>query len=536
MKKILFLAVLFFSFSLVFAESIPRIDIIGDISEMKDKSDERSVQINYSSDNLTFSSYASIKLQGASSLQYPKKNYNVKFYKDSNNSTKNKIDFGWGSYYKYVLKANWIDRTHSRNIVNSRIVSDIYKKYGYFTNTPSNGCIDGFPVEVYVNGEFHGLYTLNLHKEYMFDDGKDYLLISTNGDFFFYDENIIESSDWKNFEVEVGEQNQDSLNKLNRLLTFINTSTDEEFKNDIEEYFNLDSLLNYYCFVRFADLSDSLSNNLYLLTYDGKVWYTVFYDMDVSYGVTWQGYPEYEYNISSYIKDINLWRKLESNFSDEISTRWTELRKNILTKNNVMSIFYEFYNNIPTSSLNSDVSKWSDMPYFEIANVGSFLDVRIVTMDKYMKKLNNKSDSSNNAGSSNNSSDFNSSTNSNNSNQSNNSNSSNQTNSSNNSSDSNIGNDKDEDVNNNSDNSNAETNSGDSNSSDKEKEDNYVTSNDKNDDEIKVNDGVIKQDDVVQVLEEKNNKKGYIGCLLISIIVISVVIIIFGTIKRKGKR
>ena len=30
---------------------------------------------------------------------------------------------------KYVLKANWIDRTHSRNILSARITKDIYAKY-----------------------------------------------------------------------------------------------------------------------------------------------------------------------------------------------------------------------------------------------------------------------------------------------------------------------------------------------------------------------------------------------------------------------
>ena len=57
----------------------------------------------------------------------------------------------------------------------------------------------------------------------------------------FYDKaNYI---DW---EIEVGKQNKENLNKLNRLIDFVMYSSDDDFKKNINDYFNLDSLLNYY--------------------------------------------------------------------------------------------------------------------------------------------------------------------------------------------------------------------------------------------------------------------------------------------------
>ena len=47
-------------------------------------------------------------------------------------------------------------------MVNSRPESDFKTN---LLNTPHNGSVDGFPVKVYVNGEFWGLYTWNIPKD-----------------------------------------------------------------------------------------------------------------------------------------------------------------------------------------------------------------------------------------------------------------------------------------------------------------------------------------------------------------------------------
>ena len=87
----------------------------------------------------------------------------------------------------------------------------------------------------------------------------------------------IETNKWENYEVE-------TLMKLNRLIQFASYSSDEEFVKDFEKYFNKDSVLNYYCFMRFAHLIDNISKNMFLVTYDGEIWYLIPYDFDLSWG------------------------------------------------------------------------------------------------------------------------------------------------------------------------------------------------------------------------------------------------------------
>lgn len=390
-KYICFFLILFVIFvTPVFAkQDIAKIYISGDISSMVDKDDVRNVRVSFSSSSINFESYATMKLQGEFSLIYPKKNYTLKLYNDKNCEDKKKVNLKWGNYYKYTLKANWTDETHSKNIVSSDIAGDINAKYGYFKNTPNNGAIDGFPVEIYVNGDFHGLYTLNLHKDYMFDDGTDreYILIGTNGSFFFNPKLIIEDENWSNFEVEVGEQNDETLAKLNRLLTFINTSSDEEFKRDLEKYFNLDSLLNYYCYVRYADLVDSVSNNLFFLTYDGEIWYTVFYDLDESFGESRASKKNYKNPRYSYISSLKLWRKLQVLYPDHIVVRYNELREDIFVEDNIMKKFNDFHDSIPKESFIKDDKVWPDKFHNSIGDINQFLIDRTPIIDDVMKSL-----------------------------------------------------------------------------------------------------------------------------------------------------
>ena len=49
-------------------------------------------------------------------------------------------------------------------------MGEVQEKYSLFESSPNNGAIDGFPVEIYINDEFLGVYTWNIPKDaWMFD-------------------------------------------------------------------------------------------------------------------------------------------------------------------------------------------------------------------------------------------------------------------------------------------------------------------------------------------------------------------------------
>ena len=361
---------------------------------MDSKEDERIITFKYDNGKTNYEGYANLKIQGTSSLVYEKKNYTIKLYEDEALETKLKIDLGWGKQNKYCLKANWIDKTHARNIVGARISSKIQAKYNLFDDTPNHGLIDGFPIEIYINGEFLGLYTLNIPKDaWMFnmdEDNPDHLVLV--GDAWtksvFFQEEATWDGSWG---VEVGETNDENLDKLNRLIKFVKESSDEEFKNNINDYLNLDALLNYYVISEYFYLPDNMGKNMLLVTYDGKIWYPSLYDLDTSFGTDYTGTETYDYDSLVIINnESNLFLKLVKNFGQEIADRYFDLKKEYLNVDYVNKAFKEFTLAIPDATKEAEETRWQNIPGFDLDQINDFLTKRTPVIDQYMESFYQK--------------------------------------------------------------------------------------------------------------------------------------------------
>ena len=305
------------------ATDIPKLYLEGDISGMESKEDEREIAFRYDDGGSVVSGYAKIKVQGTSSLKYEKKNYTLKFYEDAAYDNKLNIDVGWGPQNKYCMKANWIDKTHARNVVTAKLAGQMQEKYGLLTEAPNHGAIDGFPVEIHSNGKFLGLYTFNIPKDAwqfgMDEDNPDHIVICGEvwNEVTFFEK----MPDFESWEVEVGEASDETLSKLNRLYDFVINSTDEEFRNNFHEYLNLDAALNYYVMSDIAYLIDNRAKNMLVATYDGLEWYLSLYDLDTSWGTDFTGEELWPYKDELIeIDQSNLFVRMEQNFSKQPSS------------------------------------------------------------------------------------------------------------------------------------------------------------------------------------------------------------------------
>ncbi len=365
--------------------NLPKMYFVGNIAEMNTKTDERKIQISYTSKDISFEGFAKIKVQGSSSLSYEKKNYTINLYEDENLEEKMKIDVGWGKQNKYCLKANWIDKTHSRNIVTANIVTEVQQKYGLFEQAPANGAIDGFPIEIYSNGEFLGIYTFNIPKdEWMFNMDKNnpnHIVFCSEA---WLPANCFKAEpDFNTWSVEVGQETDETLNKLKELFNFVMNSSDEEFKQNFDEHLNLDATLNYYILADFAYLVDNTGKNLLLATYDGNVWYPSLYDLDTSWGTHWNGKSIYDYKNQPFnFQSSTLWSRLQNLFGEELSARYFELREEILTKEHIMEKFEEFKASIPVESFMMENAKWgTQIPGADISQIEEYLNFIIPEKD-----------------------------------------------------------------------------------------------------------------------------------------------------------
>ena len=370
---------------------IPKLYITGNIKNMQDKLDKRKVGVVYKSSDISFESYAEIKIQGAFSTKFDKKNYNITFYQDSKGKEKRDINIKWGNMSKYTLKADWMEQFHSRNIATAHIASEINKKYNLFTDTINYGYTDGFPIEIYINGKFLGLYILCIQKDYLLemDESNPNNIAIMGGGLKLTSFDKLETEEWKNFDVEFGEPNEETLEKLNRIINFVRYSEDEDFVRDFEKYFNLDSVLNYYCFMQFAQLTDNILRNVYLVTYDGEIWYTLPFDLEFSWGNQYFGGLRLQETDNRYLSNLlrqsYLWKRVRTLFADKLKERYAELRQDILTKENVINKLYSFYSLIPQETLEKEYEKWKNKPGYKITYIEDYLDQRLETVDKELE-------------------------------------------------------------------------------------------------------------------------------------------------------
>ena len=352
------------------------------------------------------------KVQGTSSASYPGKNYTFNFYSDKENTTKFKIDVGWGKQNKYCFKKNWVDSTHTRNLSGARIAYDMVNSRPEsdfktnLLNTPHNGSVDGFPTKVYVNGEFWGLYTWNIPKDaWMFnmnDENPNHMVLcaeyNNNGD--NSQNNTCEfRATWggesdANWSIEVGTYSEALKNSFNNAISHVMNSSDEDFKTNFSNYFDLYSMIDYYCFSYLTAHIDGLGKNMLMATYDGIHWGACLYDMDSIYGADWNGQSFKNINIRcpEEYQETNslLWKRIVKSFPQELYDRYFELRNGALSLGNIITHVEEIYNLIPDRVFNDDYQKWSGIPgqtTNTITRFRNYMRDRAVYCDERFKEL-----------------------------------------------------------------------------------------------------------------------------------------------------
>lgn len=341
---------------------LPQVSVeLESLDNWETKDDVRYGQLSYFDPvtGLNFSGEISICFQGNSSLEYPKKNYTIKFQNEGREVVER-----WGKQKKYCLKADYMDPTHCGNLTSSKLAAQMNEAYGLYEGTPNRGQVDGFPIWLTMNGHDVGLYTWNIPKaEWMLGmekDNPEHLLIGSEGwqtENLMLDENYELGTEWS---IEIGPEDETTDAAFARLVHFVTTTDDETFKKDLEEYLNLDACLNYWCFACIANAIDNTSNNLLLATWNGKIWYPLLYDMDACWGLRPGGKePVYAlvYNRDEY--NNHMLERIRDLFPEELRQRYAELRGTVLTKENIEGAFNAFVERVPVVDYVRDWQMWN---------------------------------------------------------------------------------------------------------------------------------------------------------------------------------
>ncbi|MBQ8859056.1 MAG: CotH kinase family protein [Clostridia bacterium] len=356
---------------------MPIVYIDGSFDGMS-KENKVEVGFDYMSEELTFSCTATMKWQGATSLAYPKKNFSIQLFEEDGSKKKVELADGWGEESKYCMKANWTDFSEARNLVSADLYGDVAAtrdKQDEFAGLVNGGAVDGFPILVYHDGNFLGLYTMNIPKDkWLMGMEKDDTLrqamvipeqwhasVSLR-EFMSYD---FASTSWE-LEFASTEDNPAIgtnwvVDSFNEMMLFLMSNDGESLKAGLDKYINVDRAIDALIFTWVICGKDNYSKNILWTTFDGKVWTPCVYDLDSTWGLWWDASKLNTPGEVTNFKNSSvclLYQRLRYNYQDEILARYQELRATVLSDAAIEERFNAYFESIPDAVYAAERERW----------------------------------------------------------------------------------------------------------------------------------------------------------------------------------
>lgn len=389
---------------------IPVLYLYGDgIPSLQSKADSLSDGISYSFPRFNISgSLKKIKVQGASSATLAKKNYTLQF----DHSVE--IFPEYGKQKKYVIKADMTDFSHVRNtgcaqiwgkVRQTRVKADDAIKLNdtdYLVDNFGNhivgesdpqlsiggtfGTVDGFPIAVYINDRYWGLYSFNVPKDAwmakMSSRSEDEAIVST--DWTALDKTI--RLDGTDMEIEFCGTKDTAwvFSSINALIDVLKASytTKEAFDQEIDKHLDVDSTIDYYVYSAAIGNTDGVLRNYLFQTWNRTKWYIAAYDLDMTFGRTpdlsnWLS-PVYNGDsnrrggttLTNLAEGNRLFHQLWKFHKEDIITRYKELVAGPLSSGAVSTLLTNFAAPIPDALLSQEDKTWPQTRLSGTNNLG----------------------------------------------------------------------------------------------------------------------------------------------------------------------
>ncbi len=360
--------------------------------------------INYETSR-EIESFIGIEIRGGTALHYPKLSYGFELWTNTyNEEIKDVSLLGMRQDDDWILDGMFNDKMRMRN----RISFDIWNsmaKLCYADKEPEALCgIRGKFVELFIDNEYQGLYCLNEKldrkqlqlKEYdntvrgVLYKGKEW---ETGATTFISYADTNTGIFWDGWEQEYPKPEEQILwAPLYDLVKFIVDSDDDEFKNNINKFFDIDNAVDYYIFLNLIKGIDNRGKNTFLAKYDiNAVFFSIPWDMDGTWGRNWNS-SSADY---SGVLTNNLFSRLLStnsnNFKSELKERWKSLKENELKFENLIAQFEKYKNNfIKSGAIDRENKKWENAGVdleSEFIMIKNWLKERIDYLDDYFNDL-----------------------------------------------------------------------------------------------------------------------------------------------------
>lgn len=364
-------------------------------------------------DGQSFSCFVKLEVQGASSASYAKKNWNIAFFSDQ--ALTKALDVKIGDLLPHdelVFKSNWIDHTNIRNAMCYRLWEQFTaSRTGYprlETEKPyigktgksalqsgANGVPRLYSAILYINDEFYGIGSFGTAKKrsnYNISKNKPKEIhIGMDG---WNDITNLEVTNPTLYEMKApSTPTADTWAAISNWNTFAQLS-DANFTAQAGSYIDKQNVIDFMIYAEFVKCRDVVSQNaaknFQFISYDGKKFMFMPYDMDTVFGLEWTGAVVYDDTTGSQLvsnSSSSFWRKVKATYNTDIEARYKQLRdQKIISVENIYNLSTDLFSKFSISVVELELARWPVRPSLNITSLEQILTwtkKRIAFLDTY---------------------------------------------------------------------------------------------------------------------------------------------------------
>lgn len=382
---------------------------------------------------------AKYRIRGATSANYAKKSYNVKFF-DETGEKEDRTFFGMRNDNSWILDAMAIDKACVRN----RLAMDLWNSYAtlpYYSDHEKKVRTGtrGKYVEVFLNGSYNGLYCFSEkidRKQLRLKKSTDATTTTEeqihgllykatqwhwtvmmghkandnaeSGTPPAYDNNDGTGEWLSSWEIKYPDYESQRIDwePLWNLINFCSTTDEDYFESNVDRYLDIPVLLDYWLLLEITLAWDNDGKNMYYFCYDaadkkgGTRMSIAPWDLDATWGRAWNGLNEkqknaemdYRANRKNSSGGIMYYNKLEDSeiydWEGMIRDRYHELRrKGLLSEEKLLerlNTYAELFNS--SGARGREEKRWTSSGYHEdiaadVVYMTDWISRRIAALD-----------------------------------------------------------------------------------------------------------------------------------------------------------
>lgn len=327
---------------------IPRIYVVGDPTYPVSYA-----TMTYVDNEGTQTAFAAMRIGRSADRTQEKDSYDVTLYADGEFIEEAVCSFGAevGSTSRFTLNAEWWDPGKIANLAASELWEQAVMTRTSLPKTLRSlshlGADCGYPVLLYTNGNFKGVYDLCLANDRSLfgfserESGAFFYTYPDLGDAAFTVET--ENADIPVTVVHPSEESGRNryIQNFRYLFELAETSNDRRFTQNIGRYLDVDAAIDYLIALYVFDLPDNATYYCNWVTYDGRKWIPSLYHLTDAFA------KENEQNgfVPTATDEgvdsgtgLALYDKLLSCYSERFAERYAALRDGVFSEENIRTV------------------------------------------------------------------------------------------------------------------------------------------------------------------------------------------------------